>query len=228
MSARGSMAARRGLQLATMATCVGLLLAGAPDSGVAVVAEETGATRVEPATTPSEEDERLRDELAELARAWMLGGGEFGYPFWEKAGQRWTGGQVTTPIYREYSTGYRDRLRAGCELLDSLDVDADVAREVRSLIEDSCRRRIEALRAQQRWLDTLIELDVPATPAGTPADQEAEAERIAELQATAAEHESAYREALQDSYRGARLAMTLAQSALDARGLERLPEDAFI
>lgn len=196
--------------------------------GGADTRDANATPQVEPGGTPGEEDERLRAELEEIATAWRLGGGEFGFPFWEKAGQRWTAGQVTTPIYREYSTGYRDRLRAGCELLDSLDVDSEIARDVRSLVDDACSTRVEALRQQQRWLDTLIELDNPEATTQPGLEPEVAAERAAELQAVAAEHEARYREALQESYRGARLAISLAQAALDARGLERLPEGAFI
>jgi hypothetical protein len=173
----------------------------------------------EPTAEATDEARQVRRELRALARAWEEGGGRFGFPYWEKAGQRWTDRQITTTMYREYVTGYRDRLRAGCELLDAADVETSEARDVRSLVLDSCTRRVDALRDQQRWLDELIRRD------GTEVDSETDAaardERIAELQ-------QAWQEALQESYRDARLAMDLAQRELDELGLERLSEDAFV
>jgi hypothetical protein len=161
----------------------------------------------------------VRRDLRALARAWEEGGGRFGYPFWEKAGQRWADTQITTPMYREYVTGYRDRLRAGCELLDSVDIETAEARDVRSLALDACRTRVDALRDQQRWLDDLIHRDSATGP------QDAE---LVELEERIAERETAWRSELQESYRDARLAMDLAQSELDELGLERLAEDSFL
>ena len=198
-----------------------------------------GADRAVQADTPTveqpgsqEERDRLERDLQRLADAWALGGGTFGFPFWEKAGQRWRTDQVGTPLYREYVTGYRDRLRGGCELLDAVDVDQRVADDVKGLVVDSCRSRLRALRAQQQWLDVLMELDQAAVASAsapvTGDDAPDAAERAQELQVEAADHEREYRELLQASYRDARLAMQLAQSALDGAGRERLAEDAFI
>ncbi len=173
----------------------------------------------EPTAEATAEARLIRRELRSLARAWEEGGGRFGFPFWEKAGQRWTDRQITTPMYREYVAGYRDRLRAGCALLDAADIETSEARDVRSLVLDSCNKRVDALRDQQRWLDELIRRD--GTEIGTEDDAVALDERIAERQ-------QAWQEALQESYRDARLAMDLAQRELDESGMERLSEDAFI
>ncbi len=199
------------------------------------------APRVEQPGT-AKERERLQRDLDALADAWALGGGTFGFPFWEKAGQRWRTGQVTTPLYREYVTGYRDRLQGGCELLSAVDVDRPESRDVKELVVDSCTARLRALRAQQAWLDTLIELDHAEStrsqePVGDDAgraedagDDEAAAaaEAAQELQVEAADHEQEFRERIQESFRDARLAMDLAQRELDTAGLDRLAEDAFI
>lgn len=185
----------------------------------------TDAPSTGSSSSPTADEQAARRELEELADAWALGGGTFGYPFWEKAGRRWAAGQITTTMYREYVTGYRDRMRGGCRLLDAIDVDEDVSRDVRGLVEDACSARLDALREQQQWLDALVDADVPARADG---DAAAATERAAELQAEAAEHEAGYREAIQESYRSARLAMEAAQAWLDETGQERLPEDAFV
>jgi hypothetical protein len=182
--------------------------------------ETTSVPEPDPALVePDEDDRRLGRDLRDLAEAWASGGGEFGYPFWEKAGQRWRTGQVTTTMYREYVTGYRDQLRVGCELVDSIDVDTPESDDVKSLVLDSCGRRVEALRAQQQWLD-----DLAARDAGRITSED----DIAELDERIAERETSYREALQESFRDARLALDQSQAALESAGLERLPEDAFI
>lgn len=182
------------------------------------------------------EDARsMRAELDRLARAWADGAGTFGYPFWEKAGQRWRTGQITTPMYREYVTGYRDQLEIACELLDGVETSTDTAGDVRRLVRSSCRSRLTGLRVQQRWLREQIQRD--ALPDGADADDAPDAAddavsdvdaKRAELDAEIATHEAEARDALQESFRDARLAMDAAQSALDAAGLSRLPEDAFI
>lgn len=167
--------------------------------------------------TGSDAGRAMRSELRRLERAWSDGGGTYGYPFWEKAGQRWRTNEITTPMYREYVTGYRDRLAVGCRLLDQVDVTTDVSEQVRDLALEACERRIDALRAQQRSLDEQIH-----RAAGDPdIDVAASEER-------SAEHDAEAVEALQESYRLAREAMNLAQRELDAAGLERLSEDAFI
>lgn len=163
-----------------------------------------------------DEAREMRGEMRDLEEAWADGGGTFGYPFWDKAGARWRTGQISTAIYREYVTGYRDRLVVGCELLDSVDVATEPASEVRDLAQGACERRVEALRAQQRWLDELIEAAV--------ADGDAEVEAAER----AAGHEAEAREALQESWRDARLATNLAQESLDRARLDRLAEDAFL
>lgn len=188
--------------------------APAPSSAVGVQppTEETVLLEVE-------DPDRLVRDLEALAAAWADGGGTFGYPFWEKAGQRWLDGQLTTTMYREYVTGYRDRLEAGCELLDAVDAGTEASREVRSLVLDSCRGRVEALQAQQRWLDA--EVDQAAVP-------RPDADELESIRAAVAEHQDEYGTKLQASLRDARIAMELAQGALVQEGRERLPEDAFI
>lgn len=188
-----------------------------PSSGAR--SEQVDPPSVEPTAEATDEARQVRRELRSLAQAWDEGGGRFGFPFWEKAGQRWARRQITTTMYREYVTGYRDRLRAGCELLDAADPDTSEARDVRSLVLDACNKRVDALRDQQRWLDELIRRD--AIPVDSETDVAALDERIVE-------REQAWQDALQESYRDARLAMDLAQRELDESGQERLPEDAFI
>ncbi|MEO6867466.1 MAG: hypothetical protein ABI200_05550 [Gaiellales bacterium] len=188
---------------------------------------------------PSKEARETRAELRRLQRAWADGGGTFGYPFWEKAGQRWRAGQITTPMYREYVTGYRDRLKVGCELLEQVEVRSDVARDVRSLTRSACETRLDALRDQQRWLREQIRRDaLPELLANSPVVDseddgmaaEIEAERVdrEKLDLTIAELDLQVELALQQSYRHTREAMDVMQVALDVAGLERLDEDAFI
>lgn len=176
-------------------------------------------TQSPPTAEATDEARQVRRELRALARAWDEGGGRFGYPFWEKAGQRWADRQITTTMYREYVTGYRDRLRAGCELLDGADIETSEAKDVRSLVLDACNTRVDALRDQQRWLDELIRRD--GDEGTTETDAAALDDRIAERERT-------WQVALQDSYRDARLALDLAQRELDESGLKRLSEDAFL
>ena len=208
--------------VALLATLIAPMSALGIDAG-SPSAEDVPASQEPPAAEPTEaatDDAReLRRELRLLARAWDEGGGQFGYPYWEKAGQRWRLRQITTTMYREYVTGYRDRLRAGCELLDAAEVDSPEARDVRTLALDACRERLDALRDQQRWLDELIRRD-GLEPANE-ADAASLDERITELEAS-------WRGHLQDSFRDARLATDLTQRELDERGLDRLSEDAFI
>jgi hypothetical protein len=207
---------------------VGVLAVAAIASGRETVAPGTVHEAAEASVAPeqpTEEALRLRGELERLADSWALGGGQFGFPFWEKAGRRWAAGQVTTSMYREYVTGYRDRLKDGCPLVESTKVASDVAKDVRSLAVDACRKRLDALRSQQRWLDALVEL---AAPLPAPLEPSARDERAASLRARAAEHEQAWRVAIQVSYRDARLATSMAQSELDSAGVDRIAEDAFV
>jgi hypothetical protein len=177
-----------------------------------------GDQSAEPARPkPSDRERRMRRELKALASAWADGGGTFGYPFWEKARQRLAMRQITTSMYREYVTGYRDRLVVGCDLLDQVDTETEVAGDVRRLVIDSCESRVEALRAEQRSLDLQIRRD-GGDPDIDPASVEEEI----------ADHDADALEAFQSSFRDARLAMDLAQTELDMAGLERLPEDAFV
>lgn len=166
---------------------------------------------------PSEDERAMRSELRELERAWADGGGTFGYPFWEKAGQRWRTKEITTPMYREYVTGYRDRLVVGCQLLDQVDTGSDTATEVRELVLEACERRVDALRAQQRSLDEQIRRSSGDPDVDVAASEE-----------QGAEHDREADEALQESFRMAREAMDLGQAELDAAGLERVSEDAFL
>lgn len=208
-----------------LAMGLALLLLAAPVSALATVGEggaadaPIDAPTAEPTAGATEAARLIRRELRDLARAWEEGGGRFGYPFWEKAGRRWDANQITTTMYREYVTGYRDRLRAGCELIDAADIDTSEAKDVRSLALDACRARVDALRNQQRWLDDLIRRD------GIAGDSD---EDSAALDERIAERQREWQEALQQSYRSARRALDTAQQQLDDRGLERLPEDAFL
>lgn len=197
-------------------------------AGATAVAVASAPQQVAGATTPAvpgargpavatEDDRAMRSELRALARAWADGGGTFGYPFWSKAAQRWRRGEITAAVFREYVTGYRDRLVLGCDLLDDVDTEIDPTDEVQALVADACRSRIEALREQQRALDASIQ----ATIAGADAD-------IEELETEMAEHEANAAEKLQESFRGTRLGMNLAQSRLERAGLAPLREDAFL
>jgi hypothetical protein len=204
--------------LLLVATTLACSLVPTPTAVVAVTAPSPTAETAPTETTEqaSADDRRMSHELRDLASAWADGGGTFGYPFWDKAGQRWRTGEITTTMYREYVTGYRDRLVLGCDLLDAIDTSTEVADEVRGRVLDSCHERVDALRAQQRWLDARIAADT------APDDDVAAAEE----RATTAEAEAEAH--LEDSYRDARLALDQAQAALDAVGLKRLHEDAFI
>lgn len=208
--------------LATVIACSVALFAPA----VEAVTSERGGIGAAPTTTPLPDDVRptpsrrereMRAQLRELAQAWADGGGTFGFPFWEKASQRWTRGEITTPMYREYVTGYRDLLDAGCDLVDQVDVDHDASREAKGHVFDACERRVDALRSLQRSLDEQIRRDS--------SDPEVDRVRIEER---IVEYDLETVDALQDSYRHARLAMNIAQAELDRAGLERLPEDAFV
>lgn len=185
----------------------------ATEPAAATGPEEQGEDR----PRPSGEERTMRAELRQLERAWADGGGTFGYPFWEKARQRRAMRQITPSMYREYVTGYRDRLVAGCDLLDQVDTSTEVASEVRELVLDACETRIDALRATQGSLDEQIRRNT----ADPDVDLEAVDERIVELDAEA-------REAFDESWRDTRMAMDLAQTRLDQAGLERLREDAFL
>ena len=184
---------------------------------------------------PDAGERRLRRDLDALADAWSLGGGRFGFPYWEKASQRWTAGQLSTALFREYVAGYRDRLRSGCDLLRATEVDSDAAWDVRSLLVDSCSRRMDALKAQQRWLDALLGKDaamrIEPNEGGVAAKAAPSAAAVrdaADLDAQAVSQEQEFRDSIQESFRDARLALDLAQRELDHAGVQRLPEDAFI
>ncbi len=182
--------------------------------------------------SPSASEREMRRDLDRLADAWSLGGGRFGYPFWEKAMQRWRAGEQSTAMFREYVTGYRDLLRAGCKLLRATDISSTSGRDVRTLLVDSCDRRLDALGAQQQWLDALVD---KAAQAGSRLDARTDDEAIAkraqdlrDLQEEATRQEAKYTEAIESSYRDARLAMDLAQHELDQASMQRIPEDAFV
>lgn len=171
------------------------------------------------ASSPDEADgAEVRAELLDLADAWADGGGRFGYPFWEKAAQRWRARQLTAIFYREYVTGYRDRLALGCPLLDEIELGTREAKDVRELLATACDRRLDGLRLQQRWLDQMIRRDRERE--ATPDEDSGRDERIAELEASS-------NEALQDAWRGTREAMEAAQAAMAAHAAEPIPEDAF-
>lgn len=195
----------------------------------------------------SDDEARAARELRDLARAWSDGGGRYGYPFWDKAAHRWRAGEISASLFREYVTGYRDRLVSGCDLLNGVDTSTDVSDDVRALVMDACTARLEGLRMQQRMLDEVIRDEArPAdTAAGAPqgsreaassaplvdADPDAAA-KIAD-ESVAAEQRRAELEAgadakFQEAWRDARLAMDQAQAELDAQGSDRLAEDAFI
>ncbi|MCW2960325.1 MAG: hypothetical protein JWM25_896 [Thermoleophilia bacterium] len=201
---------RHHLLLILLLAVIALLPAATSSSGADLAPPE-------PAPKPSDDDRRMRSDLVQLADAWAAGGGRFGYPFWDKAAQRWRAHEISASLFREYVTGYRDRLVVGCEALDDVDVDGDLARDVRELVTDSCDDRIEGLRAQQRWLDELILRE--AGRAGL--DLEESDERLAELDAETQDR-------FTKSFRATRLAMDQLQAALDEQGMDRLPEDAFI
>lgn len=178
---------------------------------------------------PTERARQMAAELRELEDAWARGGGTYGYPFWEKAGHRWRTGRISAPMYREYVTGYRDRLVPGCGLLRRAELDTRVGGVVRRLLLDACELRVEALRAQQRALDDRIRQERVVPEAGSEQVEDAEdLEQLDELEQRIARHEEEANASLQQSYRAARLALDHAQAALDAAKLSRLAEDAFI
>jgi len=168
---------------------------------------------------PGPQAQQLRRELANLAEAWGEGGGTFGYPFWDKAAQRYGARELSPSLFREYVSGYRDQLEDGCSLIEEVEVSQGLAAEVAELVRDACSRRVEGLRDQQQLLDELIAraIDTEASPE----EVEARDARIAELEADA-------NEAFQDAWRSTRVAMDTAQAALREEQLDPLPEDAFI
>ncbi|MCW2974143.1 MAG: hypothetical protein JWN72_2416 [Thermoleophilia bacterium] len=197
--------------------------AGAADSAT----EAAKPTPTVPSTTanvPSGDDRRLERQLDELASAWAAAGGTYGYPFWDRARQRWSSGEISASLFREYVSGYRDRIHLGCELVDQVDTSSGAADDTHELVSHACDERVKGLAAQQRWLDRLIDQPV-ADPDATTEDAAAAAtqrdEELAELEADAQEH-------LQRSFRDTRRAMELAQGELEAAGLDRLREDAFV
>ena len=173
------------------------------------------------APRPSERERQMALELGQLEQVWAEGGGTVGYPFWEKAGQNWAQRTITTTMYREYVTGYRDRLVAGCALLDAIRVDDDIADDVRTLVIDACDRRVAALRSQQRWLEVQIEREQTVKDPAT-------ADSVVDVEARIVELDEQWRTGMQKSFRSTRLAMNLAQESLDEAGLDRLREDAFM
>lgn len=188
----------------------------------AVAAISTPGASGESGDAPDYQDAReMQRELRALAAAWRDGGGMYGYPFWEKAQQRWRAGEISASVFREYVTGYRDRVSVGCELLDAIDTSTDQSGDVRALVTKACQERREGLREQQRWLDDLIRRDSGELD---PQDEDARAaldERIAE-------REMAANESFESSWRRTREAMDLAQESLEESGFDRLHEDAFI
>lgn len=219
--------------VASMATLAAGATAGAAGRQTAAAPEAaatttpTSPTTTVPSTvarTPSAEDRRLERELGDLASAWASAGGTYGYPFWDRARQRWQDGEISASLFREYVSGYRDRMRLGCQLVDGVDTSSGVADDTHELVSHACDERVAGLESQQRWLDELI--DQPVADPSESADQVAadsaqRDERLAKLEADAQEH-------LQRSFRDTRRAMNLAQAELDAVALDRLPEDAFI
>lgn len=200
-----------------MVVFVPAVLAASVDTSTTTTPAASAET-VEPVRPrPSDRERQMRRELREFASAWADGGGTFGYPFWEKARQRLAMRQITTSMYREYVTGYRDRLVVGCDLIDQVDTETEVAGDVGRLVLDACEARVEALRAEQRSLDLQIRRD-GGDPEVDPASVEEDI----------AGHDADALVAFQESFRNARLAMDLAQTELDQAGLERLPEDAFV
>lgn len=213
----------RARAVAVATAVVGICALTLPLPAAVSVPVDRGGGAVAPAevmTTPqlhADTSRATRTELRELARAWADGGGTFGYPFWGKAQQRWRTGEITASMFREYVTGYRDRVMLGCDLLEDVETSTEVSGDVRELVVQSCRSRLDGLREQQRALDDLIR------SAGGAEDADIES-----LDESQAEHEAAAREAFQDSYRRARLAMDLAQLELEGAGLDPIDEGSFI
>jgi hypothetical protein len=171
-----------------------------------------------PAATPSGDTLELNDDLRGLTEAWNVGGGQYGYPFWEKAGHRWRASELSTSAYREYVVGYRDRLDAGCKLLSSVDTRTDLGDELQDRLVAACTDRVRALDAHQRELELLILRD--ASPE--------QIEDMAEWVESRNDERDTFNRLLQGSYAATRTSMDLAQAALEGEGLARLPEDAFI
>lgn len=193
-------------------------LPAATTQGAAVSEPTSAEVATDVIPEPGDDERAMRGELADLADAWAIGGGSFGYPFWDKAAQRWRAHEISTPLFREYVTGYRDRLVVGCGLIDDVEADSDTASGVQELLADACEDRVEGLRGQRRWLDELISGEIAATAEVDRAERDA---RIATL-------EQELGERFDRSFRDTRRAMNLAQAELDAHGLDRLPEDAFV
>lgn len=213
---------RRRLRMGT-ALRVRVLLVAALVTAAALLAGVVSADGAQEASAPKRDagDRRVVRELELLADAWAEGGGTYGYPFWAKAQERWRAGTISASVLREYTSGYRDSLQIGCDLVDAVDVETDVAKDVREMLVDACGARVDALRAQQQQLDRVIERR--AAQAG-----EFDADELAELDKDVATRAETVAQRLQESYRGTREAMELAQAELDAGGFERLREDAFI
>lgn len=206
--------------IAPVSTGLALQRAGAAPAGSAVPPSagiDASAVAELTAPQPSEPARHVRRELRTLAEAWSLGGGRYGFPYWEKAWHRWRDREIGASAFREYVTGYRDTLRPGCELLDDLDLEVDAVRDIRSSLVEACHERVSALRSQQQRLDLLVEKDPAAT-------RDERLEREATLQRLDAEFEMH----LQHSYALTRVAMNDTQAQLDALELERIDEDAFI
>lgn len=185
-----------------------------------------------PMLGPTRDDRKGRETMVDLAHAWAVGGGTFGYPFWDKAGHRWSQGQISTVMYREYVTGYRDRLKSGCDLLAAIEIRGSVPKDIPDLVIASCENRLEALQQQQRWLEALIELGSLPSPKlaaeGARHEQLEIDDQRAELQRSAVERERRFNAAIEQSYKEARIALNLAQEWLDVTGQERIDEGAFI
>lgn len=196
------------------------LVAGA--AGAAIDARAAGpgdgVTSVE-TTTPDPSARQLHQDLRRLERAWSDGGGRFGYPFWEEAGQRWRTSQISAAMYREYVTGYRDSLELGCPLVDAIDLETDIARGLRDRLVEACTDRLDGLRAQDRWLQALIRRDV---------EVDADADTTDAINDSIATYDEQARAKFEESFRGTREAMDAAQAALDAAEAERIDESAFL
>lgn len=165
--------------------------------------------------------ELVANELHELGSLWNSTSGLYGYPFWEKALQRWRSGSLTPSMMREYVTGYRDSLNLTCETVDDASIGSDIARSVRTLLVDACEDRIDALKAQKQQLDIIVEL-ASAQASSLTADERRELEEKRD------EHAEKYVEMIQRSWRATREAMTIAQNELRASGSDLLDEDSFI
>ncbi|MCW2950424.1 MAG: hypothetical protein JWN41_1437, partial [Thermoleophilia bacterium] len=153
------MSGRRSIVLGLMAVVVAVTIVGAhADAAVkggaagSTVRAATAAVGTTTATRPSNESQRLQRELGELASAWASAGGTYGYPYWDKARQRWHAGTISTSLFREYVAGYRDRMRLGCQLVDDVATSDGIAHDTQKLVRDACDERVQGLAAQQRWL----------------------------------------------------------------------------